>query len=49
MTEMTKNAIVSEEMANKFATEKESPYTNWVRREGLETERGGGLPAGQGG
>src|SRR6202521_2806178 len=36
MTEMTKNAIVSQEMANKFATEKESPYTNWVRSEGLE-------------
>jgi oxalate decarboxylase/phosphoglucose isomerase-like protein (cupin superfamily) len=36
MTEMTKEAIVSEEMAKKFATEKESPYTNWVRSEGLE-------------
>ncbi|HEY0913007.1 MAG TPA: hypothetical protein VGD75_22525, partial [Bradyrhizobium sp.] len=36
MTEVTKEAIVSEEMAKKFATEKESPYTNWVRSEGLE-------------
>jgi oxalate decarboxylase/phosphoglucose isomerase-like protein (cupin superfamily) len=32
----TKNAIVSEELAKKFATEKDSPYTRWVRNEGLE-------------
>src|ERR1700730_10568962 len=31
-----KDAIVSDEMAKKLATEKESPYTNWVRSEGLE-------------
>jgi oxalate decarboxylase/phosphoglucose isomerase-like protein (cupin superfamily) len=33
---MSKDAIVSNEMAKKFATEKESPYTRWVRDEGLE-------------
>src|ERR1700721_4058063 len=36
MTEMTKDAIVSDEMAKKFATEKDAPYTNWVGSEGLE-------------
>ena len=33
---MAKNAIVSEELAGKFATEKDTPYTRWVRGEGLE-------------
>jgi hypothetical protein len=33
---MTKNAIVSEELAKKFATEKETPYTRWIRDEGLD-------------
>ncbi len=33
---MAKNAIVSEELAKKFATEKETPYTRWVRDEGLD-------------
>jgi oxalate decarboxylase/phosphoglucose isomerase-like protein (cupin superfamily) len=33
---MAKNAIVSEEMAKKFATEKETPYTRWVAKEGLD-------------
>ncbi len=33
---MAKNAIVSEELAKKFATEKDSPYTRWVRAEGLD-------------
>ena len=33
---MAKNAIVSEELAKKFATEKDSPYTRWVRSEGLD-------------
>src|SRR5258708_7003032 len=33
---MAKKAIVSEELAKKFATEKEPPYTRWVRGEGLE-------------
>src|ERR1700738_575734 len=32
----TKNAIVSEELASKFATEKDTPYTRWVRGEGLD-------------
>ncbi len=31
-----KDAIVSDEMAKKFATEKESPYTRWVGAEGLD-------------
>jgi oxalate decarboxylase/phosphoglucose isomerase-like protein (cupin superfamily) len=34
--EMAKNAMVSEEMARKFATEKETPYTRWVKDEGLD-------------
>ena len=29
-------AQVSDEMAKKFATEKETPYTRWVRDEGLD-------------
>jgi oxalate decarboxylase/phosphoglucose isomerase-like protein (cupin superfamily) len=33
---MAKNAIVSDEMAKKFATEKETPYTRWVAAEGLD-------------
>jgi oxalate decarboxylase/phosphoglucose isomerase-like protein (cupin superfamily) len=33
---MVKNTIVSDEMAKKFATEKDSPYTDWVRNEGLD-------------
>ncbi len=33
---MAKDAIVSEDMAKKFATEKDSPYVRWVRDEGLE-------------
>src|ERR1700719_3904988 len=33
---MVKNATVSEELANKFATEKETPYLRWVRDEGLD-------------
>lgn len=31
-----KDAIVSDEIAKKFATEKETPYTRWVANEGLE-------------
>ena len=31
-----KTATVSQEFANKFATEKETPYTRWVREEGLD-------------
>ena len=33
---MTKNALVSEELASKFATEKDTPYTRWVANEGLD-------------
>jgi oxalate decarboxylase/phosphoglucose isomerase-like protein (cupin superfamily) len=35
---MAKDATVSEELANKFATEKETPYVLWVRSEGLEIQ-----------
>src|SRR5499427_5376125 len=33
---MSRNAVVPEEFAKKFATEKETPYTRWVRSEGLD-------------
>ena len=33
---MAKDAIVSDKLASKFATEKDSPYTRWVRGEGLD-------------
>src|SRR5712672_4453100 len=33
---MAKDAIVSEELAKKFSTEKETPYLRWVRDEGLD-------------
>src|SRR5258707_7480887 len=33
---MANNATVSEELANKFATEKETPYLRWARDEGLD-------------
>ena len=33
---MAKDAVVSDDLAKKFATEKETPYTRWVRDEGLE-------------
>ena len=33
---MAKNTMVSEEFAKKFATEKETPYTRWVKGEGLD-------------
>lgn len=33
---MAKDAIVSDETARKFAKEKETPYTRWVKAEGLE-------------
>ena len=31
-----KKTIVSDEMAKKFASEKETPYVRWVRDQGLE-------------
>src|SRR5205807_2720961 len=33
---MAKDAIVSEELAKKFATEKDTPYLRWVGGEGLD-------------
>jgi oxalate decarboxylase/phosphoglucose isomerase-like protein (cupin superfamily) len=33
---MSKDAIVNETLAAKFATEKDSPYTRWVAAEGLD-------------
>ena len=37
MAEKTiKNAMVSDEFAKKFASEKETPYTRWVKNEGLD-------------
>ena len=33
---MTRDAIVSEDLAGKFAAEKDTPYTRWVRDEGLD-------------
>jgi len=33
---MAKNALASEDLAKKFATEKETPYTRWIKNEGLE-------------
>ena len=33
---MAKDAIVSDDLAKKFATEKDSPYMRWVRGEGLD-------------
>jgi oxalate decarboxylase/phosphoglucose isomerase-like protein (cupin superfamily) len=41
---MTKNAIVSEDLASKFATEKDTPYARWVRDEGLEIVSGHYVP-----
>ena len=31
-----KSAVVSQDFAAKFATERETPYTRWVREEGLD-------------
>ena len=33
---MAKDAIVSDDLAKKFATEKDTPYTRWVKAEGLD-------------
>lgn len=33
---MSKEAVVSDDLAEKFALERETPYTNWVREEGLD-------------
>jgi len=31
-----RDAMVSDELASKFATEKDTPYTRWVKSEGLD-------------
>lgn len=36
MSNATKNAVVSDAIATKFATEKETPYTRWIAAEGLD-------------
>ena len=41
---MAKEATVSEDLAKKFATEKETPYTRWVQSEGLEIISGLHVP-----
>ena len=33
---MAKTALASEELANKFRTEKDTAYTRWVKSEGLD-------------
>src|SRR5258705_13074314 len=33
---VAKDAIVSDDLAKKFATEKDSPYVRWVQGEGLD-------------
>jgi oxalate decarboxylase/phosphoglucose isomerase-like protein (cupin superfamily) len=33
---MARDAMVSDDLAKKFATEKETPYTRWVAKEGLD-------------
>src|ERR1700755_33165 len=33
---MAKDAVVSDDFAKKFAAEKETPYTRWVKSEGLD-------------
>ena len=40
---MAKDAIVSEELAKKFSTEKDTPYLRWVRGEGLDIVRASNL------
>ena len=41
---MAKTAIVSETLAQKFETEKQTPYTRWVRDEGLDIISGHYVP-----
>ena len=37
---MNKDALVSNEIASKFAKEKATPYTRWVEAEGLDILNG---------
>lgn len=41
---MSKDAVVSDEMAKKFATEKDSPYTRWIAAQGLDILSGHYIP-----
>ena len=41
---MAKDATVSDDLAKKFATERETPYTRWVQSEGLEIISGLHVP-----
>ncbi|NKB27320.1 MAG: ethanolamine ammonia lyase-activating protein [Rhodobacteraceae bacterium] len=42
---MTKHAVVSDKMADKFRTEKETPYTRFLAAEGLELINGNYVPS----
>ena len=41
---MTKDALVPEDTAKKFAKEKETPYTRWVKKQGLDIIDGTYVP-----
>jgi len=41
---LSKKALVSEELASKFASEKETPYTRWVKSQGLDIISGFYVP-----
>ena len=41
---MTKDVIVSDDTAKKFAREKETPYTRWVKKQGLDIIDGAYVP-----
>ncbi|WP_375258471.1 hypothetical protein [Citreimonas sp.] len=42
---MNKQAVVSEKLAEKFKTEKETPYTRFIASEGLEIQNGNYVPS----
>lgn len=42
---MSKDAVVSDDLASKFAKEKDTPYTAWVRDEGLDIISGHYVPS----
>jgi oxalate decarboxylase/phosphoglucose isomerase-like protein (cupin superfamily) len=42
--DVRQRAVASDELARKFATEKETPYTRWVRAEGLDIISGFHVP-----
>ena len=41
---MNRHAIVSDKLANKFRTEKETPYTRFIAAEGLDLINGNYVP-----